>query len=218
MVKYDEDVKAYCNPIDVGRFRIRYLLEIEIEKNNGGSAICVMMNPSRADMNETDDSVNGVIDFFSHKNYKTIKILNLIPFYVTDSSELRQLFDDFHKEEDKDKFIEVMDNNFATISRVMNEFENDVCVVLAWGNPPKKFDRKLYQEYIDKVLGFMETKSNINIFQTNNIHGELTKLGNPRHPSRNKRVDLLKINILKYRYIDLEHDESSNICNLTDAN
>jgi len=216
MMKYADGVRTQCKVFNFGRFRIRYLLKIEIEKNDGGSALCIMMNPSKADENESDASVNKVIEFFK-EGYRTIKICNLIPVYLTKSSEMNQLFDEFQKEKCRDTFCKIMKRNFVTVSRLINELDKDACVVLAWGDPPEGFDKKIHQEYVDRVLASVENLPNYYIFETNNPHGNLTELGNPRHPSRNILTGLLKVDTVKYRHIVMSNGESNIKCNLTDV-
>jgi hypothetical protein len=211
MTEYIATVNPKCKVYNIGKFKIRYLLDIETEKSDGGSALCIMMNPSKADENESDSSVNKVIEFFK-KEYRTIKICNLIPIYLTKSSEMNQLFDEFQEEKCRDTFCEIIKHNFTTISREINELDKDARVVLAWGDPPEGFDKRLHQEYVDKVLASIESLPNYYIFETNNPHGDITKLGNPRHPSRNTLTGLLKIKTVKYRHIVMSNDESSNTC------
>lgn len=217
MVEYIEHAIPKCETIDIEGFSVRYLLDIELTNNHGGSALCIMMNPSRADMAESDDTINKVVEFFNDRNYKAIKIFNLFPFYVTSSSDLRQVIDDFQTEADTDNFREVMNRNFSIISEITNKIDKDVCVVLAWGDPPTNFENSLYQRYIDKALGCIENLPNINIFESNYHSGNITKLGNPRHPSRITLTGLLKIKTVKYRHILMNNDEDNNTSYLTDG-
>ena len=73
--------------------------------------------------------------------------------------------------------------------------------MLAWGDPPKGFDGRLYQEYVDKALTSIESLSNYYIFETSNYCTNITKLGNPRHPNRNKLMGLQKVKTVKYRHV-----------------
>ena len=200
MIKYITTVNPKCKVYSIGEYKIRYLLNIETEKSDGGSALCIMMNPSKADENESDASVNKVIEFFK-KECRTIKICNLIPIYLTKSSEMNKLFDKFQEEKCSETFDKIMKRNFVTISKEVNELDEDAFVVLAWGDPPKGFDIRLHQEYVDKALAIIENLPNYYIFETSNSYRKITKLGNPRHPNRNKLTGLQKVKTAKYRHI-----------------
>ena len=209
MIKYITTVNPKCKVYNIGQYKIRYLLDIETEKSDGGSALCVMMNPSKADENESDASVNKVIEFFK-EDYRMIKICNLIPFFLTKSSEMNQLFDKFQEQKCGETFDKIMKRNFVTISKEVNKLDEDACVVLAWGDPPKGFDRRLHQEYVDKVLASVESLPNFYIFETSNPCRTITKLGNPRHPNRNRLTGLQKVKTAKYRHVVVSNDVSSD--------
>ena len=120
MIKYITTVKPKCKVYNIGEYKIRYSLDIETEKSDGSSVLCIMMNPSKADENESDASVNKVIEFFK-EDYKIIKICNLIPFFLTNPSEMNQLLEKFQEEKCRNTFYKIMNRNFVTISKEANK-------------------------------------------------------------------------------------------------
>lgn len=181
-----------------GDINKRYSLEVAIKSNNSNDksmATVIMMNPSKATEICSDDTVNKVLKFF--KIYKSIPvkkviILNLFPYYETDSKKLAKC---------------VAKNNSTDLQTNINMFKNYIgksnLIVLAWGNVPSGFSAKTHNEYVKKTMDIIEKaqKNNIiyvfknNKFKENQI---ITKKQRPRHPNRITLDDLHKIKTYSY--------------------
>ena len=83
MTNYSGRVKSVkCDKFPVSGTTItkRTYLDIELKNHNtNNTASIILMNPSSADLTQSDDTVNTVIDYFYTKNYTSITILNLFP-------------------------------------------------------------------------------------------------------------------------------------------
>lgn len=154
----------------------RYWLELTIDKKFTEKIIIILKNPSRATLEESDKTVNTVVQYIN-KNRKKIPelnrigkvlILNLIPFFETDSSKLI----DFKESIIDKKNIEIL-NKFCSENKK---------VIIAWGNHPSG----LFYEYQDiknevfKILlnnkneiYFISKQNNPNLLNNNPLHGQV---------------------------------------------
>jgi hypothetical protein len=169
----------------------RYSLEISINTSNAKSkATVIMMNPSKATKICSDDTVNKVLMFF--KKYKNIPvkkatILNLFPYYVTDSAELANYVDN-------NDFNDLQEN----IYRFENHIDESDLIVLAWGDVPSGFSAKTHNKYVKKTMDIIkksEKNNNIHVFKDNRFAQDqiITQKHRPRHPNRITLDDLHKI-------------------------
>lgn len=76
-------------PIKKTYYRNLLKFDNNLQSNNQNTVV-IMMNPSAADANYSDDTVNKVIHALSTIS-QTIYILNLFPFYEPDSKKLGDL-------------------------------------------------------------------------------------------------------------------------------
>lgn len=87
--------KIQCND----SLKVRSLLTIPLKGRENKSEIIqlIMMNPSNAGTKNSDDTMNSVIKYIykcpKFNQAKEIVVSNLFPFYESDSSNLRQIFD-----------------------------------------------------------------------------------------------------------------------------
>ena len=102
------------------RFMIGYNLSLGVEQEN--KLIVIMMNPSKANENESDATINRLLNYANCHNYTKLIVLNSLPVYLTRSSDLSN---DMILKAQFDKNIDTIR---ATVSR---EYE----IVLATGNP-----------------------------------------------------------------------------------
>ncbi len=147
----------------------RLWLSLTIDKNKKESIVVILKNPSRATKDISDKTVYTVTTYI-HKNrekYKplnnvgTVIILNLIPFYETDSTQLANY---------KNKIIDK--DNINIINEFTSKYKN---VIIAWGNPPKGLSKQ-YEELKNTVLNILKTNKN-KIYYVD----RLTKKQNPKH-------------------------------------
>lgn len=156
---------------------VRTLLNITTNGNNEKSVLCIMMNPSKADKYQSDNSVNKVIKCFCD-SYGFINIVNLFPFYETKSSKLSELINKLKKEPE---FNEIIKFNLCTIKTKINSVNE---IVLAWGDPANDEITQMHYGISMEILSYIAGKENIYVFGTTKFDTILTKKGNPRHPSR----------------------------------
>lgn len=147
----------------------RYWLTLQISENKTDGISIILKNPSRANKFISDKTVFNVSNYIQRnrnkysefKNVREITILNLMPFYMTESSGLKEF-----------KEVIIDQKNIQTLNKYCRKNRN---IIIAWGNHPKG----LYDEY--EILK-SETK-NILIKNKNNVYyiDRFTKDGNPKH-------------------------------------
>ena len=147
----------------------RYWLTLQIAKNKTDGISVILKNPSRANKIISDKTVFNVSNYIHRnrkkyavfKNVREITILNLMPFYMTESSGLKEF-----------KEVIIDQKNIQTLNKYCRKNRN---IIIAWGNHPKG----LYDEY--EILK-SETKK-ILIKNKNNVYyiDRFTKDGNPKH-------------------------------------
>jgi len=147
----------------------RYWLTLQIAKNKTDGISVILKNPSRANKIISDKTVFNVSNYIQRnrnkypvfKNVGEITILNLMPFYMTESSGLKEF-----------KEVIIDQKNIQTLNKYCRKNRN---IIIAWGNHPKG----LYDEY--EILK-SETKK-ILIKNKNNVYyiDRFTKDGNPKH-------------------------------------
>ncbi|EOO70346.1 hypothetical protein IIC_04788 [Bacillus cereus VD021] len=177
----------------IGDVNKRYSLEVAIDSNTSidkSMATVIMMNPSKATKICSDDTVNKVLRFFKkYKNIpiKKVTILNLFPYYETDSAELA-------------KYVDNNDSN--DLQENINRFENYInecdLIVLAWGDVPSGFSAKTHNEYVKKTMDIItaaQKKNVVYVFKDNRFAKNqiITQKQRPRHPNRITLDDLYKI-------------------------
>ncbi|PEE97789.1 hypothetical protein CON21_26290 [Bacillus thuringiensis] len=99
----------------------RYLLSIDLKNDSNNTATFVMMNPSRADYNSSDITVNKVVKFTviqGKGKIEIINIVNLFPFYETDSSILQTTINQV-KTKPIVKFKQIMLSNTRIIKKAI---------------------------------------------------------------------------------------------------
>jgi len=147
----------------------RYSMEIELNPGGSKTFIVIQKNPSRANAEVSDHTINRVLNYLyrnqgkyaSLEGLQKVVFLNLIPWYETYSDRLAE------------KQTELSDpKNLHTIEASLSS--GNPCII-AWGNPPKGLG-KPYAALAEKVLGLLERYGN-SVYHV----GGLTHLGYPRH-------------------------------------
>ena len=180
-IKYPTFVKNVYSKKQKGINR-RLCLTIILKNNNSDIASVIMMNPSKATKNESDSTINRVINYISKnpslQNIGTIKILNLYTIYETYSSSLVNLVNKYGYQycAGNDKF----NQNDRAIYKSIRKSNK---IIIAWGKPKlSKTNLALinYDDRIKSICKILESKK-----------GSVFKLGSsmvdgkyPRHPSR----------------------------------
>lgn len=177
-IKYPSCVsKVRSINYEIRNCRVRTLLNITTNRNNEKSVLCIMMNPSKADEDQSDNSVNKVIKYF-RDSYGFINIVNLFPFYETESPKLSELINKIKKEPEFNKIIKT---NLCKIKTEINRAEK---IVLAWGDPANDEITQMHYSISREIFSYIADKENIYVFDTRKLDTTLTKKGNPRHPIR----------------------------------
>lgn len=139
IIKYPDYVKR----IQItGKDNYRNLLRIKFEdEENEFMAVC--MNPSKANLEHSDDTVNMLINYAYEQKYASIAILNTYSIYETDSKNLPS---DKDLKSDPDKTEEFKRN----IEFVVDEISNlKGTLLLAFGKATRKYMYEAQLQVID---------------------------------------------------------------------
>lgn len=181
----------------------RELLKVELNKQGDKIVSVIMMNPSKADSNHSDSTVNKIIKKFYAASFqevandvKYVNILNLLPIYNPNNKKLLNNMNTIISEYSSDHFLNILETNIMTIEKTI---ENSHYIVLAWGMP-ENFPLSLYFEQAAKVLKTLENSNdNVYVFKMKSLKGKiynLTKLYlNPPHPSKGDILDLVAVDV-----------------------
>ena len=130
----------------------RKLLTINLRNSYKNVVTYVMLNPSQADDNISDHTVNRIIKHsFIHSNLEDssirvskINVVNLFPFYETKSENLQKGID-LVRALDQTLYEDEMEQNFKQIKYAL---DNSQFVVLAWGEVPKELDKLIHKKQV----------------------------------------------------------------------
>jgi hypothetical protein len=166
----------------------RYSIEIELNRSNNSEAdeniVIIMMNPSKANRELSDDTVNRIIKeiHIQRKKVKIITILNLFVVFEKDSKKLK----DYISEPGYEFTAGVNDGDLYNNNDIIEQScKNANEIIIAWGDGEQKWYRRRENE----VLSLLK-RTDVNILCCNS----LSKLGYPRHPQRLPG----KINFISY--------------------
>jgi hypothetical protein len=166
MIEYQDGIIAHCYPLDAKCVGYRNWLTVHWDQKKPKRIVMILMNPSKADAEESDTTVNRAVSYIlanssSYKEYGGIEVLNISPLYLTDSRELYKQENVFPKS-NRDAIVERLYKNHSSI------------VILGYGNPPKR----LAKEYAEEISWL---KSILNGKKTYRV-GEPLVNRHPRHP------------------------------------
>ena len=148
IIKIDEEQGKY-------RFKISYTIKKE---NESRKLVVIMMNPSKANRQQSDNTINRLLNYANSKQYTELIVLNTLPVYLTDSGEL---VNEMISQAGFDKNLEIIKD------AVVDSDE----IVFATGNPViRKGAESLAEIY--KILEREKSKR---------FCGELTKMGYTKH-------------------------------------
>ncbi|MEK3977878.1 DUF1643 domain-containing protein [Psychrobacillus sp. FSL K6-2836] len=171
-------------PIKKTYYRNLLKFDNNLQSNNQNTVV-IMMNPSAADANYSDDTVNKVIHALSTIS-QTIYILNLFPFYEPDSKKLGDLVQ-------KKNNLQIINQNEAAISKAIKSADK---IIFAWGDVPKGLPAKLHNERVKAVIKIIEKRNKENSLYVFNYGRKkflkfISNKKRPLHPSR-KNIHSLK--------------------------
>ncbi|WP_010237352.1 DUF1643 domain-containing protein [Clostridium arbusti] len=175
---------------------LRFLLEVKYkESNNHNQVLCIMMNPSIANSNESDDTINKILKLLNEKMlFATLKVVNIYQVYKSQSDMLATTLEEIIYKLGKDEFNNIMKKKLSTIYEQIVKVDN---IILAWGNPSEGMNEKKYLSRCSQITEFLSylISKRLFVFKTGTWERILTQKGQPRHPSRNNLIDLVDCNI-----------------------
>ncbi|MDQ0975995.1 hypothetical protein QFZ31_005873 [Neobacillus niacini] len=143
-----------------------------------------MMNPSKADYNTSDLTVNKVIKFAFIKGKGSIgliNIVNLFPFYETQSSSLQAVINHVRNTPNIN-FKDIISLNNKIIK---HSLQSSNYIVLAWGNPSDNINKKLHFDQCNYIKSYIRALKNNKTYVIKTHYKKiLTNERYPRHPSR----------------------------------
>lgn len=202
MAKYPNFVigKPETNNMKVTQFiRKREILRVRICGKNEKKIMVIMMNPSKADKNKSDNTINKVLKFV-HSDTNSlfskipgvgeVIIVNLFPFYKTQSGQLQHIINSAQSILGQMAYEDLISENNKIIGYLAEQVDY---VVLAWGNVPNNMHRDIHKAQIRNISNLLHDNhvtNKIFVLKTNK-KPILTKEGFPRHPSRVKIQNLV---------------------------
>lgn len=146
------------------RYKYRYVLNLKLVKyNNGKKAMFILKNPSTADADDTDPTLEWVGGWANRNNIHNFTVCNIFERTAKKPIELKKLSQNER----------IGKNNNKEIKKCLEEHDE---VIVGWGNPGPLL-RKDYNSRIRDVLEFEEIKTKT-LFKV----GNCPKEEYPRHP------------------------------------
>lgn len=149
------------------------------KKNNDKdkTLLIIGMNPSKANLITSDDTVNKVIEYAHNNDYTYWIMCNLFPLMMTNLPEEAEKLNTLIK--NNKNFIE------KNINCIEQQLTNVDTVLLCWGN--RIATNKNFKEYYKEILRLISnSKKSLIVLKTT----VLTNDGMPRHPQpRNVSID-----------------------------
>lgn len=160
---------------------IRYCLDVELKNcDKNKIALVIMKNPSKADKDSSDQTVNKVLDVMYKSGYGKCSIMNIIPYYATDSAKVAE-------KAKSNKEVYILNDQYLK-SRV----DTATRIFVAWGGN-SAFDIDFYNTRIENIKKFLEGKT-VYCYKKN-------KDGTPIHPSRNQwKKDITDRDFIVYNF------------------
>ncbi|WP_332274910.1 DUF1643 domain-containing protein [Bacillus velezensis] len=160
----------------------RYCLSIKLNNNLDSSYVFIMLNPSIADKEVSDLTITKLCNFSHSLNeVGSIHIVNLYPFYETNSAELSSIIHKLQKE-DRSLYEAAVKANHQIIANLAKESKK---VIFAWGDCPKRFDKRSFNQQCQDVKQLLKGINKDEAFVIKTHYNRLLTVKNsPRHPSR----------------------------------
>jgi hypothetical protein len=216
MMKYDINIieKVQCDKKEIlenSEIYKREYLDIILKTNGNNRLLVIMMNPSIADDEISDKTINGITKYFMNGycsanndnndivNIKYISVVNLFSICCKNSKELNSYFDQISEIENGNEILkEIISNNRKVIE---NKIIESNYVVLGWGDSPDNFYETSYYREVLNTLDLLRkfNKTDTYVFHIKNnrqsSENKLTNRNNPVHPSNGDIISLLKVDI-----------------------
>ncbi|MCP9283538.1 DUF1643 domain-containing protein [Bacillus safensis] len=110
----------------------RYSLKLKTNNDSNNEITFILKNPSHANTQISDATVNKVIDVAYSKGASVINIFNVLPFYLTNANDLPGFVRDL-KEQNNDIYKNALLKNISAIEDHLKNISDDT-VVCCWGS------------------------------------------------------------------------------------
>ncbi|WP_339218919.1 DUF1643 domain-containing protein [Paenibacillus sp. FSL H8-0332] len=189
-MQYHGSVKSVdcISEVLIGKVEARYSLKVTLDNFHDKTLTYIMMNPSIADLLQSDQTVNRVITFAASeanrlKEIGKVNIVNLFGLYETKSPSLQSIIDQLSP---TPGYVDYLNKNRNSIQEGI--LASDY-IVLAWGNVPPGMKAKFHAVEVNYVYDcIMNHNKGNSIFILNTLNKNhktiLTNSKRPRHPNR----------------------------------
>lgn len=155
-----KDKTNFCNRKFYNKYLFRYSLTYKFDDKNDKKHITViLMNPSFADEDALDATLNNVKEFVGNNGFTSFTVLNIFPLRMPKNDNLREMMAKY------DNHSIYKDKNENKIEEVLN---NSKYILLAWGSK--------YNNEAVRILDKLEKLKNATLY----VH-YLNKDSSPRH-------------------------------------
>lgn len=176
---------------------VRYSLTIPfLDRKEGLSVGIILMNPSKANKNISDSTINKLIKFFydyqvNKRPIKDITVCNILPIYASNTKSTMKKIRDLHSANILDKVQNCNEDKLKL------KMENKSLIVLAWGKPGvRSIPNLLYYKEVLRVVNLVSTLHGDTsyVLEIENAKSTFTENGDSRHAGRSVTLKgLIKI-------------------------
>ncbi|MCX4184177.1 DUF1643 domain-containing protein [Bacillus amyloliquefaciens] len=162
---------------------------MKLNNNLDSSYVFIMLNPSIADKEVSDLTITKLCNFSHSLNeVGSIHIVNLYPFYETNSAELSSIIHKLQKE-NRSLYEATVKTNHQIIANLAKESKK---VIFAWGDCPKRFDKRSFNKQCQVVKQLLKGINKDEAFVIKTHYNRLLTVKNsPRHPCMNRLNGLI---------------------------
>ncbi|MBO1307300.1 DUF1643 domain-containing protein [Enterococcus sp. 669A] len=158
---------------DLFRFSMHFTLDNNSDKKG---LMIILMNPSKADLKNSDATVNRVLKYAREK-YNDVYLYNTLPVYETKSNKIKEKIDKL-----KQKHTCVLENNIFYIKERLLKCQDDYDIILATGVPTNVYGKQAINEIYETIIS---QDLIVCFFSKNNESPELNK---SNHYAKHLRV------------------------------
>ncbi|HDR6271261.1 TPA: DUF1643 domain-containing protein [Bacillus cereus] len=199
LTKVDQPEITIDKEAFIGNVDVRYSLTIPfLNRREGLSVGIILMNPSGANKDKSDPTVNKLIDFFydyqiDGHQIKDISICNVLPVYASNTPSALTKIRSLNKANVLDR-VQKLNEAKLTIA-----LKNKRLIVIGWGKPEvKTIPNLLFYKEVLRIVDLLSTlhKDDLYVFDIMNAISTFTENGDPRHAGRSVILkDLIKISV-----------------------
>lgn len=157
----------------------RNLLSISTHKSNDTKYTFLLMNPSAAVYDKSDRTVNKVIKDAHNDGAGIVDVVNIFPFYETDSKKLGKVMSKINEAQ----LNTITEENLRVIKRsIESSVKSGGKVICGWGNRPTRLNKsnlRIYCRNLELIKSILSSYSEILLCYRTNITGM------PSHPLYN---------------------------------